>query len=92
MQPKKVVDTSLFISEWSRCLTATYQRDRLYRFGKFDDCSKEWKDLKTAMSAKLTKDEEKARKMMEATHHYNKKSVSPTAGIIWEMKETPGWE
>jgi hypothetical protein len=29
---------------------------------------------------------------MEATHHYNKKSVSPTAGIIWEMKETPGWE
>jgi hypothetical protein len=92
MQPKEIVHVSLFIGEWSRCLTASYQRDQLYRFGKFSDCSKQWADLKTASSAKLLKDEEKARKMIEGTYHHKSTTVSPTAGIIWELKETPGWD
>ena len=57
MQPKEVVDVTLFLSEWSHCLTAKYQRDRLYRFGKFDDCGSQWQDFKKAFRAKVTKDE-----------------------------------
>jgi hypothetical protein len=89
---KEELTSSLFIGEWSRCLTFKYQRDVLYRFGKFDDCAKQWKDVKTAMSVKLTKDEEKKRQMLENTYYHTRTTVSPTAGIIWELKETPGWD
>jgi hypothetical protein len=91
MQPKEVVSLGLFWSEWSRCLTAKYQRDQLYRFGKFDDCSPQFKDFKTAMKAKFTKEEKDAREMIEGTFYHKRNTVSPTVGVIWELKETPGW-
>jgi len=91
MQPKEVVDINLFLSEWSRCLTATYQRDQLYRFGKFDDCARQWDDLKAAAKAKFSKDEMKARKVVESTYYHKRTTISPTADIIWTMKEKPGW-
>jgi hypothetical protein len=91
MQPREVVDLSLFLSEWSRCLTAKYQRDRLYRFGKFDDCGSQWQDFKKALRAKVNKDEAEARKLIEQTSYYNRTFISPTVGVIWEAKEQPGW-
>jgi uridine kinase len=92
MQPKEVVPLGIFWSEWSRCLTATYQRDQLYRFGKLDDCSKQWQDVKTALSAKFVKDDQEAQDMIQKTHYMKRTTVSPTAGVIWELKETPGWD
>lgn len=91
MQPKEVVDVGLFFSEWSRCLTGKYQSDHLYRFGKFDDCARQWHDLKTGFRAKVSRDEAYARQLMRGTH-YAQRLQSPTAGVIWELKETPGWE
>jgi Protein of unknown function (DUF3128) len=90
MQPQEVVDAGLFIAEWSKCLTAKYQRDQLYRFGKFDDCSRQWNDLKNAAYAKFC-DESAARKIMEATYHHKRSTISPTIGVIWEAKDKPGW-
>jgi hypothetical protein len=92
MQPKEVVDFSIFLGEWSRCLTGRYQRDRLYRFGKFDDCGKQWRDVRTALSAKLSRDEANATKLVESTYYHKSTTVSPTDGVIWELKETPGWD
>ena len=92
MQPQEVVDVGLFVTEWSKCLTGKYQRDQLYRFGKFDDCSRQWKDLKNAAYAKLLRDEDAARKIMEKTYNQQRATISPTAGVIWELKETPGWD
>lgn len=91
MQPKEVVHLGLYWSEWSRCLTATYQRDHLYRFGQFDDCSKQWKDFKTAIGAKFASEEAEARKLVESTYCHKRSKVSPTADVIWEIKEKPGW-
>jgi hypothetical protein len=92
MQSKEVVNVSHFVTEWSKCLTGRYQRDRLYRFGKFDDCGRQWRDVRTALSAKLTKDEAKAKEMIEGTFYRKSTTVSPTAGVIWELKENPGWD
>lgn len=91
MQPKEVVNLTLFASEWSRCLTATYQRDQLYRHGKFDDCNRQWTDVKTALRAKFTDDESQAVKLIESTYFYKRTTESPTAGVIWELKEKPSW-
>jgi Protein of unknown function (DUF3128) len=91
MQPKEVVSVGVFWSEWSRCLTAKYQRDQLYRLGKFDDCGRQWNDFKTSVRAKFTKDEAGARKILEGTYYHEWNTVSPTAGVIWELKETPSW-
>jgi hypothetical protein len=91
MQPKEVVSVGAFWGEWSRCLTAKYQRDQLYRLGKFDDCGRQWADLKTALRAKLVKDEAEARRILEGTYHHQRTTVSPTVGVIWELKEKPGW-
>lgn len=92
MQPQEIVDVGLFITEWSKCLTTKYQRDHLYRLGKFDDCSRQWTDLKNAAVAKVCRDEAAARKVMNATYHHQRTTISPTVGVIWELKETPGWE
>ena len=92
MQPKEIVDVGLFMKEWSKCVTAKYQRDALYRFGKFDDCSRQWKDVKNAMRAKLSRDEAYARQIMEETHYHQRTTISPTMGVIWEAKEKPGWD
>lgn len=91
MQPKDIVPLGVFWAEWSRCLTAKHQRDQLYRFGKFDDCSRQWDDVKTAMKAKFTKEQTEAKEMIENTYYHKRSTISPTAGVIWELKETPSW-
>lgn len=90
-QDHKSIQVSEFLSEWSRCLTGKYQTDHLYRFGRFDDCGKQWQDLKTSMRAKFTRDEARSRELIQGTYHYKRTHVSPTAGVIWEIKEKPGW-
>ena len=92
MQSRDVVPLGVYWSEWSRCLTATYQRDQLYRLGRLDDCSHQWRDVKIAMTAKFIRDPQEAQAMMETTHYHQRTTVSPTAGVIWELKETPGWD
>lgn len=91
MQPKEIVNFNLFLSEWSRCLTAKYQRDQLYRMGKFDDCHWQWEDVKTAFWAKLSRDEAYATKQIQSTYYHKRTTISPTDGIIWNIKETPSW-
>jgi Protein of unknown function (DUF3128) len=92
MLPQSVVDAGLYFSEWSSCLTGKYQRDQLYRFGKFDDCHRQWQDLTQIVSAKFMNDEDEARRIVQQTYHYQRTNISPTIGIIWEAKETPGWD
>ena len=91
MQPKEIVDFGLFVKNWSKCLTAKYQRDQLYRFGKFASCSRQWQDVKNALRAKVSRDESYARQMVEETYHHQRTTVSPTVGVIWELKKEPGW-
>lgn len=96
VQPNSVVDLWTFLDEWSRCLSSRYQRDSLYRFGSFDDCSLQYRDLKSAFRAKLTSDSEKAIQMIQETH-YRKNlgsdpTNSPTNIHIWSLKSRPGWE
>jgi Protein of unknown function (DUF3128) len=94
-QANDVVDMFLFFDEWSRCIGSRYQRDRLYRYGKFEGCSKQWKDVGIAMKAKMCKNREEAEAMVAETHYRrtlgSDPKNSPTAGIIWDLKEKPGW-
>mmetsp|Transcript_34489 Transcript_34489/g.75494 ORF Transcript_34489/g.75494 Transcript_34489/m.75494 type:complete len:101 (-) Transcript_34489:270-572(-) len=95
-QTNEVVNLWLYFDEWSRCISSRYQRDSLYRFGKFDGCSPQYSDLKTAVKAKMMSDEGEARRM-ESTTYYRKnlgsaKDASPTAGVIWELKDPTGWD
>jgi len=92
VQPTEVVDVASFWDEWSRCVSSRYQRDQYYRFGKFDSCSKQWNDFKIASRAKLAKTEDDARELLSTTYFHQRSNVSPTAGVIWEMKETPSWD
>ena len=95
-QPNDIVNVWLYLEEWSRCVSSTYQRDSLYRHGHFDSCSSQWEDVKTAFRAKMESDSNKARDMVNETFY--KKNLgsnpknSPTAGYIWDLKETPGWD
>jgi hypothetical protein len=91
VQPKEIVSMGLFWSEWSRCLTAKHQRDQLYRVGKFDDCSKQWNDIMIAFKAKVAREEEVAKNLMKTTYYHQWTTISPTADVIWKVKETPGW-
>lgn len=120
--------------EWSRCVGSGYQKDSLYRFGKFgkaqrsawgchchfteshkwwhscanhlqhlrpnseqlDSCSEQWNDLKIALKAKTTVDQQEATRLL-ATTHYKKNlgsdpASSPTAGYIWDLKDKPCWD
>ena len=92
MPPKETVDVGLFIHEWSCCLSARYQRDQLYRLGKFDDCSRQWRDLKDAFRAKVARDDQEAQTIVEATYYHQRTTASPTIGVIWNLKSTPGWD
>lgn len=92
VQPKEVVDVSFYWDEWSRCVNSRYQRDQFYRFGQFDSCSKQWNDFKIACKAKVTKQEDEAKALLETTYHHKRSNVSPTAGIIWELKDPPSWQ
>ncbi len=95
-QNNDVVNLWTYFDEWTRCCSSTYQKDSLYRFGKFDSCTKQYKDLRIAINAKVMSDEAEAKKLIEKTFY--KKNVgsdlnnSPTAGTIWELKEKPGWD
>jgi uridine kinase len=91
MQPKEVVDVALYLSEWSKCLTSKYQRDQLYRLGELDDCSRQWNDFGNAVNAKFVNDTKEAEKIVQKTYYHQRTNVSPTIGVIWEAKETPGW-
>jgi len=51
-----------------------------------------FQDFKTASYAKISRDEVYARKLVEGTHYHKKTTISPTAGVIWELKEEPGWD
>jgi hypothetical protein len=92
--PTEYVVLSVYWDEWSRCIGSRYQRDQLYRLGRFDTCSKQWKDFKTAGKAKVVqwKDRETAEEMINSTYFKKRTTISPTAGAIWEIKETPGWD
>mmetsp|Transcript_10941 Transcript_10941/g.16122 ORF Transcript_10941/g.16122 Transcript_10941/m.16122 type:complete len:90 (+) Transcript_10941:108-377(+) len=86
----------VFFDEWSRCIGSRHQQDQLYRYGKFSNCSAQWGDLGIAMKAKLCKTQEEADALLQTTH-YRKNlgsdvTKSPTAEVIWELKETPGWD
>lgn len=93
-KPVEIVPLGLYWDEWSRCVSSRYQRDHLYRMGKLDQCSRPWKDLKMAMEAKVIawNDTEKAGEIMESTYYKKRTTISPTAGVIWELKSTPSWK
>lgn len=86
------VNLGEFWEEWSRCITFKHQRDQLYRMGKFDDCSKQWRDYMNVFAVKFTNDAERAREVVESTDLYKSKGVSSTIGVIWEAKDTPSWD
>ncbi len=87
------VPIGLYWDEWSRCVSSGYQMDSLYRNGKIDGCSKQWKDLKLAAEARLVqwRNPQKAQKLIASTYYTKRTTISPTAGAIWELKEEPGW-
>lgn len=64
--------------------------------GHFDSCTKQYKDLRIAINAKVTKDEAEARRMIAGTFYKQNLGSdlknSPTAGAIWELKDKPGWD
>jgi hypothetical protein len=84
----------VYWDEWSRCIGSRYQRDHLYRVGQLDPCSRQWKDFKTASRAKVVqwKDPATAEVMINSTFYKKRTTISPTAGAIWELKETPSWD
>ena len=95
-QNNDVVNLWTYFDEWTRCCSSGYQRDSLYRFGRFDSCTPQYKDLRIAINAKVMKDEEEARRVIAQTYYSQNLGSdlkqSPTAGIIWDLKENPGWE
>lgn len=92
MHSSEVVDLALYFNEWSKCVTVRHQRDTLYRLGQLDDCSNQWKDFKIAIDAKIyTKDENEALKKLESTYYHKSQNISPTIGVIWQLKDKPGW-
>jgi len=84
------------MEEWSRCVSARYQRDALYRHGQFDSCSEQYSDLKNMVYAKSLSDEQKSKDLetqtFYRTHLGSDPKNSPTAGFIWDLKKVPGWE
>lgn len=84
----------LYWDEWSRCIGSRYQRDQLYRVGRLDSCSKQWKDFKIASKAKMIqfKDPPKAQEMIDSTYYKKRTTISPTAAAIWELKDEPSWD
>ena len=95
-QSNKVVNVWLYLEEWSRCVSARFQRDALYRHGEFDSCSAQYDDLKLALRAKAMSDSEVA-ESLEVGSYYKRNlgsdpKNSPTAGFIWDLKKKPGWD
>lgn len=83
----------LFWDEWARCIGSRYQADHLYRVGRLDSCANQWRDLKIATQARflVIRDPKQALALMESTHYNKRTTISPTAGVIWELADKPGW-
>lgn len=96
VQSNEVVNLWTFFDEWTRCCSSVNQKHSLYNFSKFDSCSAQFQDLKIALRAKMLKDEKEARLLIENTHYKlhlgSDAKNSSTAGVIWELKEKPGWD
>lgn len=90
-QPNEIVNVWTYITEWSRCISARYQRDMLYRNGEFDDCSKQYNDLKMAFRAKSMDDQQEALDLLAKTYYKTNLGSdpknSPTAGKIHNISE-----
>ncbi|GFH61360.1 hypothetical protein CTEN210_17836 [Chaetoceros tenuissimus] len=95
-QSNEIVNLVTYFDEWTRCCSSSYQKDSLYRFGKFDSCGPQYNDLKIALKAKVAKSEEEAKELIAGTYYKQNLGSdpknSPTAGAIWELKEKPGWD
>jgi hypothetical protein len=93
-KPTDFIVMTTYWDEWSRCIGSRYQRDHMYRVGRLDTCSKQWKDFKIAARAKVIQWKEPARaeEMIQNTYYKKRTTISPTAGAIWEFKEKPGWD
>jgi hypothetical protein len=61
-----------------------------------DACTPQWNDIKIALKAKTESDPIKATEMLETTHYKQNLGSdlksSPTAGVIWDLKDPPGWD
>jgi hypothetical protein len=88
-----IIKLGLFWDEWARCIGSRYQADHLYRVGRLDSCSRQWKDFKTATRARfmIAKDPKRAKELLDTTYYQKRTTISPTAGAIWELKKKPGW-
>jgi hypothetical protein len=95
-QSNDVVNLWTYFDEWTRCCSSNYQKDSVYRFGKFDSCGPQYQDLKTAFKCKVMKDAEEAKEIMAKTHYSmnlgSDRKNSTTEGAIWELKDKPGWD
>jgi hypothetical protein len=86
------VSMGTMITEWSRCLSGRHQLDHLYRFGKFDECSRQAQDVRTGIRATFfMRDKQVAQDLWKSTYWYQQTHVSPTVGVIWPKKDPPGW-
>jgi hypothetical protein len=96
VQPNDVVNVIHFFDEWTRCIGSSYQKDSLYRHGKFDSCVAQWNDIKLAMQAKTTANEDEAKQILAQTYYVQNLGSdithSPTAGVIWDLKDKPSWD
>ncbi|KAL7557698.1 hypothetical protein ACA910_018494 [Epithemia clementina (nom. ined.)] len=92
MQPKEVVNLNKFWNEWLRCQSFRYQRDQVYRFGRFESCSNRWDDLWKAARAKVSTDTKYAKEIMDTTYYRRTHKKSSTMGVIWDAKNPPSWE
>jgi hypothetical protein len=94
-QPNEIVDIWKYLEEWNRCISGRYQRDHMYRWGKFDRCSNPTNDLKIVFRAKMMSNSEEAKELLKTTYYRRNLGSdpknSPTAGFIWELKKIPGW-
>ena len=61
-----------------------------------DACTPQWNDIKIAIKAKTESDPIKAKQMIDTTHYKQNLGSdlqsSPTAGVIWDLKDPPGWD
>lgn len=87
----KATNLMTFVDEWSRCISTVNQLGVYYRQGKFDDCSMEWDDINMALSAKFARNPDEARKILAETSLAKRTIESPTVGVIWKLKDKPGW-
>jgi len=76
-------------------VSAFYTQQIYYNILIADACTAQWNDVKMAMKAKMEPDPIRAEQILAETHYRNNLgsdlSRSPTAGVIWELKEKPCW-